>query len=116
MIAKCQSNSAIAVRLFVAPSTVKSYVNIIFRRLDVQRAERKPWRQLGRCTSSPASYPTPEDLHPIYQLQVDATHPVASYAAHMGFESRCWRQVLQRGKMRHCASRFFVVDSGAATG
>ena len=42
LIATCQSNSAIAVRLFVAPSTVKSYVNSIFRRLDVQRAERKP--------------------------------------------------------------------------
>ena len=48
MIATCQSNSAIAVRLFVAaPSAVKSYVNIIFRRLDVQRAERKPWRSSG---------------------------------------------------------------------
>jgi hypothetical protein len=46
LIATCQSNSAIAVRLFY---------NSIFRRLDVQRAERKPRRRLGRCTSSPGA-------------------------------------------------------------
>jgi hypothetical protein len=75
LIATCQSNSAIA--CLSHPARVKSYVNSIFHRLDAQRAERKPLRQLGRCTSSPASYPPPEDLHPIYQLQVDA--PIQSF-------------------------------------
>jgi len=40
LIAEGFSNGEIAARLFIAPSTVKSYVNRIFRKLDVESRTR----------------------------------------------------------------------------